>query len=296
MILVVGATGQLGSRIATRLVERGEGVRALVRPDTDATPLETTGVEVVRGDLRDVDSVRRATTGVRTVVTTATAIGRALAGDRSATIEAVDLRGNANLIEAAEAAGVERFVFLSFRMTQQVESSPLGAAKRATEQRLARSSLREVIVRADMFQEVWLSKIVGLDWESGKAQIFGNGETPNSYVAVDDVAEGTVRLALHHDPPREVLFGAPQPLTRKQIVERFERATQRKLKRRHIPRAMLRAGSTVLRRVKPVQASLMALSLYADTESAPAPPDDLRSLGVEPKPASTYIDDVTRAA
>jgi uncharacterized protein YbjT (DUF2867 family) len=94
-----------------------------------------------------------------------------------------------------------------------------------------------------MFHEIWLTSLVGLDWEAGKAQIFGKGETPNAYVAIDDVAEATVRLALADDPPREFLAGGPEALTRKEVVEWFERATGRPIKRRHIPRAMLRVGS-----------------------------------------------------
>jgi len=296
VILLVGATGELGSRIATRLNERAEAFRALARPSTDARPLEEMGAEVVRGDLRERGSLPPAVSGVRTVITTATAISRALAGDPAATIEGVDVRGNANLVEAAQSAGVERFVFLSFPLTPMLERSPLGGAKLATERRVAGSSMRGVIVRPEMFQEIWLSKVVGLDWDSGRVQIFGKGETPNAYVAIDDVAEATVRLALHDDPPRDVAFGGPEALTRKQIVDRFEQASGRRMKRRHVPRAVLRGGSVALRRIKPVQASLMALSLEADTQAAPSTAEPLRELGIDPRPASAYIDELARSA
>jgi uncharacterized protein YbjT (DUF2867 family) len=152
--------------------------------------------------------------------------------------------------------------------------------------------MRVVIVRPEMFHEIWLTKLVGLDWEAGKAQIFGKGETPNAYVAVDDVAEATVRLALADDPPGELVAAGPEALTRKQVVERFERATGRPIKTRHVPRAMLRAGSVALRRVKPIQASLMALALEADLQEAPLPVGPLRDLGIEPRPASAYIEQV----
>src|SRR3954468_11478647 len=129
MVLVVGATGELGFRVAKRLRERGTQVRALVRPGSDAAPLEAIGVDVVRGDLSDSRSLQVATRDMRTAVTTATAISRALGGDSSATIAGVDVRGNANLVDAAERAGVERFVFVSFPMSALLERSPLGAAK-----------------------------------------------------------------------------------------------------------------------------------------------------------------------
>ena len=292
MILLAGATGELGRRVAERLRARGEELRALARPQTDAAAVEALGAEIVRGDFRDLESLRRAVAEARTVITTVTSISRALMGERTATVADVDDRGNANLVRAADEAGVERFVFVSFVISPVVARAPLAVAKRATEERLARSEMREVIVRPDMFQEIWLSSAVGLDWAAGKALIFGKGETPNAYVAIDDVAEATVRLALADDPPREIVLAGPEALTRKEVVDRFERASGWEIKRRHVPRAMLRAGSLALRRVKPVRASLMALALDADLQPQPLPAEPLRNLGIEPRPAGAYIDEL----
>jgi uncharacterized protein YbjT (DUF2867 family) len=292
VIFLAGGTGELGRRIAERLRSRDERLRALVRPQTDPSALEALGAEVVRGDFRDPDSLRRGVAGARMVITTVNSISRAVAGEKTATIADVDLRGNASLVDAADEAGVERFVFLSFVLTPRVAGVPFAEAKRATEERLTRSRMREVFVRPEMFQEVWLSSAVGFDWAGGKVQIFGKGETPHAYTAIDDAAEATVRLALADDPPREVAFGGPEALTRKQAADRFERATGRSIKRRHVPRAMLHAGSIALRRVKPVQASLMGLALDADLQEQPLPVEPLRRVGIEPRPVGAYIDEV----
>ena len=290
VILLAGGTGELGQRIAERLSARGEDLRALVRSESDASALEALGAEIVRGDFRDLESLRRATKGARSVITTVTSISRALSGERTATITDLDERGNANLVDAAAEAGVQRFVFVSFVITPRLARAPLGAAKRATEERLARSQMRGVIVRPEMFQEIWLSSAVGLDWDAGKAQIFGKGETPNAYVAIDDVAEATVRVAVAADPPRELVLAGPEALTRTDVVDRFEQASGRKIKRRHVPRLILRAGSLVLRRVKPVQASLLALALEADLQPTRLSAEPLRALGIEPRPASAYLE------
>ncbi|WP_406630269.1 NAD(P)H-binding protein [Amycolatopsis sp. WGS_07] len=62
--LVIGATGNVGRRVAVRLSELGRPVRALVRrPERADLP----GVEVVPGDLSDVDSLRAAVKGVESV-------------------------------------------------------------------------------------------------------------------------------------------------------------------------------------------------------------------------------------
>jgi len=79
-LLLCGATGDLGGRIAARLVERRIPFRALVRPRSDAAALRSSGVEVSVGDLTDPAGLDRALDGVRTVVTTANGMGRNLAG------------------------------------------------------------------------------------------------------------------------------------------------------------------------------------------------------------------------
>ena len=294
MVLLVGGTGLLGSRIGERLHERGVEYRALVREGSDASKLH--GAEVVRGDLQRPATLPEALAGVRTVITTATSIGRRLGGDKRVSIEAVDVRGNEALIEAAERAGAERFVFVSVPMNREMLVAPLPQAKQRIEERLRRSPLREVILRPEMFQEVWLSEIVKLDWRQAKATIFGRGETPHAYVGVDDVAEAAVRTALADDPPRLVELGGPDLLTRREVVERFERSTRRRITVRRIPRPALRLGCAALRRLSPVQASVMGMAWAADVQKRPASPDALRALGIEPRPTTAYIDDVARTA
>lgn len=65
--LVTGATGFTGGALARRLLERGDRVRTLVRPNTPADELESAGAEVVRGDLRNAEDVSRAVEGVDTI-------------------------------------------------------------------------------------------------------------------------------------------------------------------------------------------------------------------------------------
>src|SRR5206468_12757747 len=69
-VLVVGATGSLGGKVVDELLERGNNVRALVRPTTDAGRLESRGVEIARGDLLHLDSLVAAMNGADAVITT----------------------------------------------------------------------------------------------------------------------------------------------------------------------------------------------------------------------------------
>ena len=296
MILLVGGTGLLGFKIAERLARRGLPFRALVRPGTSPSELESLGAEIARGDMRAAPSLGVAMDGVDTVISTANAIGRVLGGGTDLTIRSVDELGNANLVTAAEAAGVQRFVFLSFPEHILATSTPFGDAKRATEDRLERSSLREVIVRPDMYQEVWLSPLVQFDWPNRSVTIFGKGESRHAYVAVDDVADAVVHWSQAEDAPRVVEFGGPEPLTRNQAADAFERALGEPIKRRHVPRAALRIGSTLMRPIKPALASVMGQSLAADQRDSPVDDEPLRAIGLDPRPASQYIEEAVRAS
>ncbi len=290
MILVCGATGELGGRVARRLVDRVP-VRALVRPATDATALEAIGVEVKRGDLTEVASLAPALSGVETVVTTANAIGRILGGAKDVTIAGVDGTGNKNLIRAAQEAGVTRFVFVSAAGLgpELAGMGPLPGAKWSAEQALAATTMQRVSVRPDMFQEVWLAPMTGIDAAAGKALIYGRGETPARYVAIDDVADLVAHLALADDPPEVVEFGGPEALTRMEVVAGFEEATGAPLRVRHVPRAALSVGHRVLSRPKPEIASLMGMALYSDTHPATWDDAPLREAGITPRPASEFI-------
>jgi NADH dehydrogenase len=298
MILVVGATGELGGRISGLLVDRGQVVRALVRPGTEATALAGIGVEVVRGDLREPASLAAALEGVATVVTTANAIGRIMAGSTDLTIADVDGAGNRNLIDAAARAGVGRFVFVSAAgMGQEMaRMAPLMAAKWAAEKALRATSMRAVLVRPDMFQEVWLAPMTGIDPVAGKALIYGTGRMPSRYVAIDDVAAMCAHLAVVPDPAEEVSFGGPEELTRMQVVAAFESATGSPMKVRHVPRPMLSLGHRLLGRIRPELASLMGMALFFDTHPATWDDKPLWDAGITPRPASAFISQSVRGS
>jgi nucleoside-diphosphate-sugar epimerase len=108
-ILITGATGKVGSRLAKRLAQRGDHVRALVRDAARADKLREAGIELVQGDLLDAGSLTAAVRGVEAVVHCA-------AFFRGATPEqahAVNDLGTQHLARAARAASVRRFIFTS---------------------------------------------------------------------------------------------------------------------------------------------------------------------------------------
>jgi dihydroflavonol-4-reductase len=109
--LVTGASGFIGYHVARALLERGNEVRALVRPRSPRDDLDALGCSCIIGDIRDVASLRRAMEGCCEVFHAA-ADYRLWAKDPDA-LYAVNVQGTENVIRAARASGVPRVIYTS---------------------------------------------------------------------------------------------------------------------------------------------------------------------------------------
>jgi uncharacterized protein YbjT (DUF2867 family) len=239
VILVAGATGQLGSEVCRLLCDQGHTVRGLARTTSDpsrVSALIDMGVQVVEGDLRRYDSLARVCSGVSAVVSTATAIARP-----DGSLSEVDGAGQQALIDAAAAAGVEHFVLLSFSGSLDIDM-PLGRAKRAAEQHLADSGMTWTVLRPPAFMEVWLSPVLGFDVQNDSVTIYGDGGAPISYVSLHDVAAFCVE-SLRAPAARNTILevGGPEPVTPLQAVSVAESVTGRSITVNHVPAEALRA-------------------------------------------------------
>ena len=296
MILVVGGSGDLGSRIVRRLRDGGQEVRCLVRPDTDAAPLRRLGAEVARGDLTDPTSLRAACGGAETVVASATAIARVLAGAKHPSIHEADEVGMASLVEAAEGAGVQKFVYVSYAGADTALGTPLERAKAATEKRLARSPTRRVVVRPDAFQEIHLAPMGRFDIHAGKVAVFGKGDTKRRWVATEDVAALVAAVAVEDDPPDIVTFGGPEAISRNEAIAIAEQATGKKIKVQRMPSAVAKLGMRLLDRPSPAMATVFGTGLMQDLLAVTWDDAPLRERGITPRSASDWIKEQARAA
>ncbi|MEU0177815.1 SDR family oxidoreductase [Streptomyces massasporeus] len=145
-VLVVGATGSLGSKVVDELLGRGKNVRALVRPASDAGRLESRGVEIARGDMLDVNSLVAAMNGADAVITTAAGYTR---GGKNA--DDIDTVGNANLAEAAHRTGIRRFVLTSILTSDQTPDVPHFWHKKLAEDKLEQLGVPFVALRPGAF-------------------------------------------------------------------------------------------------------------------------------------------------
>lgn len=243
MILVVGSTGLLGSEISRQLAAAGKPVRAMVRPTSDPAKvdgLRECGAEIVKGDLRDRSSLDAACQGVDAVISTVSSMPFSyVAGEND--IQTVDLEGLRSLIDAAQAAVVQHFMYTSFSGQIDLEC-PLRNAKRAVEKDLQESGLTYTILRPSCFNEVWLSPAVGFDHANGKARIYGSGENPISWISYPDVAQFAVDSLDNRAARNAALeLGGPDALSALEVVKIFEKASGREFELEHVPLEALEA-------------------------------------------------------
>lgn len=151
--LVTGATGLVGWNVATVLVERGREVRALVRDPDKARRVLPAAVELVAGDITDRASLERAFKGV-SVAYHAAGLPEQWLKDVGR-FQRVNVEGTRNMVEAALAANVERFVYTSTIDVFQAgpsqeydESSPIDPSPKGTAYERSKQDADRVVVEA----------------------------------------------------------------------------------------------------------------------------------------------------
>ena len=236
LVLVVGSTGKLGSAIVWRLRRDGVAVRTLVRPTSNRAVLEGSGAELVVGDLRDPESLRRACRGCEAVVTTASSLHSSTGFD----LRRVDREGNLSLIEAAKAEGVGHFVLTSTIGADAPGAPRVFKNKHFIEERLAASGLRHTILRLAGFMEN-LIPLIRWAQRTGWAVIPGCGTAKTSYIAIRDIAE-MVRMVLVKLPTENqvIEFGGPEDLSLLDCVALLQEALGRRMGVLLVPLGLLR--------------------------------------------------------
>jgi uncharacterized protein YbjT (DUF2867 family) len=262
IIVLIGGTGLLGSEIAPLLAARGEPVRALVRSGQGTGHLRQLGFELEPGDMRDGRTLRRVLREVRAVISAAQ--GSPDSRDRSHA--RVDGAGNQALIDAARAAGVEHFVFVSALKADQAPGVPHLAFKHAAELRLRASGMGYTILRPSSLQETFgggFAPFKRLVDRFGIGLVPGRGRALHSFVAAHDVARAAV-LALDHPAARDAVveIGGPANLSYREAYRRITRVTGRRI--HTVPIPGLGAAGSVTGVLAPEMGGLLRLLAFQE--------------------------------
>ena len=283
MILLTGATGTVGTALLPLLLETGEPVRALVR-DPRRLGRRRVDVQLALGDLAhlgDSHLRRQALRGVDTVIHLAAAIR----DQPGAPVEEVTGLGTARLLRAAEAAGVERFVFFSAIGAVPFQRTRFFRAKALAEEAVAAASLPTAIFAPSIVydrDDPWVTMLRRLALLP-LLPISGSGRARFEPIWAADVAR-CVMAALEGGATGRFELAGPEVLTYEQIARLVAQSAGRARPVIHVPLNLVRLTLRALRRAL----GEAAFATWEEAELLEVPmvsergTGDAESLGVTP--------------
>ena len=143
-ILLTGATGFIGKALTRHFSETDFQIRALIHPSSKSPDLpKGIPVEAFVSGLNDLRGLQAALVGVDIVYHLASEEALGARGDLLGT----DIQGTRNMVQAAEEAGVERFIYLSHLGADRASAYPVMTAKAIAEDHIRKSGLDYTIFR-----------------------------------------------------------------------------------------------------------------------------------------------------
>jgi uncharacterized protein YbjT (DUF2867 family) len=291
VLLLTGATGSIGSRLLPLLLERGEDVRCLVR-DPRRLGAQRVDVQIALGDLgelADPHTLRQSLRGVDTVVHLAATIR----DQPPRRIEELNGLATVRLLEAAERAGVRRFVFFSALDAGAAQRTRFFRAKWVAERAVESSPLETAIFAPSIVydrSDPWITLLRRFSFLP-VLPVSGAGRAAFQPIWAQDVAECVVAaLAEEKLRPRYELAG-PETLTYDEMADLVSRIAGRPRDLVHVPLPLIKASLTGLRAVfgEAVfatweEAELMEVAMVSGRGAA-----DTQALGVEPRRMSDVL-------
>jgi uncharacterized protein YbjT (DUF2867 family) len=298
MLLLTGATGQVGSALLDRLLAEGTPVRCLVR-DSRRLGARRVRVQIALGDLADPPSFRNAMRGVDTVVHLAASIR----DQRRGSIEELNGIATWRMVQAAERAGVERFLFCSALGASTHHRVRFFRAKALAERAVRESRLRTSVLSPSIVYapgDQWLTLLERLALLP-VMPVSGRGHALYEPIWAQDAADcvlGALRwLQEDHQPtaatpdPRYLELAGPDTLSHTDIVRLVLRSLERRRLLVHIPTPII---SRALRLLESVAGS-RAFATWDEAELMEVPMISMRGtadaehLGVRPQPMSAIL-------
>jgi uncharacterized protein YbjT (DUF2867 family) len=204
IILVAGATGNLGGRIIKALIARGATVRAVVRSSSDPEKtkhLKQLGIEVHQVDMLDLAAMTKVCSGVSCVVS-------ALSGLREVIIDTQKV-----LLDAAIAAGVPRFIPSDFSL--DFTDLPSGNNRnldfrREFKEYLDKKPIAATTIFNGAFMDMLTNEMPMILFKQNKIFFWGNADQRMDFTTIANTAEFTANAALDLKTPRILRIAGEQ--------------------------------------------------------------------------------------
>jgi uncharacterized protein YbjT (DUF2867 family) len=293
MLLLTGATGNVGSRLLPLLLEQGEDVRCLVR-EPRRLGARRVDVQIALGDLGEMSDpylVRQALRGVDTVIHLAATI-RDQPPHR---IEELNGLATVRLLRAAERSGVRRFVFFSALDAAAAQRTRFFRAKWLAERAVASSSLQTTIFAPSIVydhSDPWVTLLRRFSFLP-VLPVSGDGQARFQPIWADDAARCVVGARAGADGRRRYELAGPETLSYDDMSDLVSQIAGRPRPLVHLPLPLVRSGLIAIRSLfgEAVfatweEAELMEVSMLSERGTA-----DAEELGVKPRRMGDVLED-----
>lgn len=226
-VLVVGATGYLGQHMVKALKEAGYWVRALSRTAQKIEPLRPFVDDLFIGEATKPETLHGICQGIDIVFSS---LGITRQKDNLTYMD-VDYQGNKNILDAAVAAGVSRFMYISALNADKLRHIKILEAKERFVDALKAADITHTVIRPNGF---FSDMTAFLDMaKNGRVYLFGDGENRANPIHGADLAQACVVYL--NKPSGEYDIGGPQLLTQNEIARQAFAAAGNPPKITHIP-------------------------------------------------------------
>jgi nucleoside-diphosphate-sugar epimerase len=261
-LFVTGGTGFIGGRLVRKLRERGDEVVALVRSPDKALELERLGVELVKGDLTDVDAIRRGVEGADGAFHGAAIYKVGIPKSQREDMYETNVRGTERVLDAAIQAGVPKIVYVS---TVNVFGNTRGEvvdegyqrpgndflsyydetkyeSHQVAFDRIAKGAPIVVVQPGGVYGPGDHSEIGNMIDQASNGKLFAYmfPETGFNLVHVDDVADGTILAFDRGEVGQSYVLGG-EISTMRTLVDKASEIAGRKPPKRDLPVGVLKA-------------------------------------------------------
>ena len=287
-LLIVGASGVLGSAAAKHFITKGLHVKCFVRNKEKAAELAEAGGELVVGDLTNEASIIEACKNVDVVIASA----HGMLGKGKNKSENVDDAGHKNLVDAAAKANVQQFIYASINGLYANHPIDFFRTKYAVEQHLINSGLNYTILRLPAFMEWHAHKLLGKSIiDKGKVTILGKGENPTNFIAVDDIVQALNIMVGNQVYYNKIInLAGPENISRNQVAGIYGRLLNKTPKVSHVPVGALNVLAAIINPFHPGVARIMKFSAYTDNADATMNVNDsVKQFGLRPTTIEEFI-------
>ena len=224
MILVTGGTGLVGAAVVRELARRGKPVTALSRDPAKAVQrFSGLAIDARQGDVRDPTSLRAAFEGVEAVVNCVQFPNSPIENKRKGwTFEEIDFRGTVAQVNAAHAAGVRRFVYVSGAGAAVDADKHWFVFKWRAEEALRASGIPHVILRPTWIygpEDVALNRFVAFARRLRFVPSFGSGRQLMQPLFVDDLARLLADAVARSEADNQTFeAGGPERMSMDEVI------------------------------------------------------------------------------